>query len=85
MPRSPTRTVPIAPPPSANIAALDKHLGLFMAQSVARADDAKKSALAASEDRFRKRRDACRTEACQTAAYVSQMRTVSTIMSSHPR
>ena len=86
MPRLPERTSPAsAPAPSRNIAALDKHLALFMAQSVARADATKKSELAASDDRFRKRRDACRTEACQTAAYVGQIRTVSSIMSSGAR
>ena len=67
-------------PPSRNVAALDKHLDLFMAQSLARADAGKTKDLKASEIRFLKRRDACRSEACQTAAYVGQMRTISKIM-----
>jgi hypothetical protein len=69
-------------PKSRNVAALDKHLDLFMAQSLERADAVKRKALEASEARFRSRRDACRSEACQTAAYVSEMRTVSQIMAS---
>ena len=46
----------------------------------ARADAGKTKELEASEKRFLKRRDACRSEACQTAAYVGQMRTISKIM-----
>ena len=67
-------------PASPNVAALDKHLDLFMIQSLARADAAKRQALEASEQSFRKRRDACRSEACETAAYVGQMQNVSQIM-----
>jgi len=80
----PRQTAPVRPdvPKSRNVAALDRHLELFMTQSLAQADAGRKAALEASDARFRKRRDACRSEACQTAAYVGQMRTVSAIMAS---
>ena len=65
---------------SGNVAALDKHVDLFMAQSLARADAEKQATLAKNERRFRKRREACRSEACLTSAYVAEMRAVSEIM-----
>jgi len=67
---------------SSNLIALDNHLGVFMSQSLAKADASKRTALTASQDRFRKRRNTCRSEACLTAAYVNQMQTVSAIMAS---
>jgi len=70
---------------SSNLIALDNHLGVFMSQSLAKADATKRTALTASQDRFRKRRNTCRSEACLTAAYVNQMQTVSAIMATRTR
>ena len=70
---------------SSNLIALDNHLGVFMSQSLAKADASKKTALTASQARFRKRRNSCRSEACLTAAYVNQMQTISAIMASRTR
>ncbi len=78
--RRPSTSIPEKVVASRNLAALDKHLDLFMTQSVERSDAAKRKALKASEQRFRKRRDACRTEACQTDAYVREMQAISEIM-----
>jgi uncharacterized protein len=70
---------------SSNLIALDNHLGVFMSQSLAKADASKKTALTASQARFRKRRNTCRSEACLTSAYVNQMQTISAIMASRTR
>ena len=80
--RSPRRMATVRQTVSAsgNVAALDKHVDLFMAQSLARADAEKQATLAKNERRFRKRREACRSEACLTSAYVAEMRAVSEIM-----
>ena len=73
------------PASSKNVAALETHLNVFMAQSLARADAGKTAALARSEARFRKRREACRTDDCLKAVYVRQMRSVSAIMAAKQR
>lgn len=65
---------------SANLAALDRSLAMFYAQSLGRADDERKAALVSSDAGFASRREACRTQSCLTAAYLGRMREVSAIM-----
>jgi len=70
---------------SGNLAALDRSLAVFYSQSLGRADGTRKAALVSSNDAFARRRDACRSEACLTAAYTSRMREVSEIMAKKPQ
>lgn len=70
---------------SSNLAALDRSLDMFYAQSLARADDARKAALVSSSGSFASRRDACRSQSCLTSAYLARMREVSAIMAKTPQ
>lgn len=65
---------------SSNLTALDRQHGLLYAQSWARADEGKRAALLGSRDRFREKRDACRSETCLTSAYLARLREISDIM-----
>jgi len=65
---------------SSNLSALDRQNGLLYAQSLAKADQAKRSALVGSRDRFQAKRDACRSENCLTSAYIARLREISDIM-----
>ncbi|HET7817576.1 MAG TPA: J domain-containing protein [Sphingomicrobium sp.] len=69
---------------SANLAALDRSLAMFYDQSLVRADAARKADLLTSNDSFARRRDACRTQSCLTAAYLARMREISAIMARRP-
>jgi hypothetical protein len=65
---------------SANLSALDRQHGLLYAQSLAKADDARRAALLGSRERFQVKRDACRSENCLTTAYINRLREISDIM-----
>ena len=65
---------------SGNLTALDRQHGLLYAQSWAKADQTKRSALLGSRERFREKRNACRSEGCLTGAYVARLREISDIM-----
>ena len=65
---------------SSNLTALDRQHGLLYAQSWAKADQAKRAALLGSRERFREKRNACRSEVCLTGAYVARLREISDIM-----
>jgi hypothetical protein len=63
-----------------NLTGLDRQLALLYGQSLDRADSARRTALASTRERFVGRRNACRSEACLTSAYVARLREVSDIM-----
>ena len=65
---------------SSNLTALDRQHSLLYAQSWATADDAKRAALLGSRERFRAKRDTCRSESCLTTAYLARLREISDIM-----
>ena len=65
---------------SANLAALDRQQGLLYAQSLAKADEAKRSAILGSRERFQQKRNACRSENCLTTTYIARLREISDIM-----
>ena len=65
---------------NSNLSALDRQHGLLYAQSLAKADQAKRAALLGSRERFQVKRDACRSETCLTSAYLARLREISDIM-----
>ena len=65
---------------SANLTALDRQQGLLYAQSLAKADEAKRSAILGSRERFQQKRNACRSENCLTTTYIARLREISDIM-----
>jgi hypothetical protein len=65
---------------SSNLTALYRQHGLLYAQSMAKADQAKRAALMGSRQRFQQKRDACRSEICLTNAYIARLREISDIM-----
>jgi curved DNA-binding protein CbpA len=71
---------------STNLSALDRQHGLLYAQSLAKADEARRAALLGSRERFQAKRDACRSENCLTTAYIARLREISDIMArgAHP-
>ena len=65
---------------SSNLTALDRQHSLLYAQSWAKADQAKRAALLGSRERFREKRNGCRSQNCLTGAYVARLREISDIM-----
>lgn len=65
---------------SSNLTALDRQHSLLYAQSWAKADQAKRAALLGSRERFREKRNGCRSQGCLTGAYVARLREISDIM-----
>jgi uncharacterized protein len=65
---------------NSNLTALDRQHSLLYAQSWAKADQAKRAALLGSRERFREKRNGCRSQGCLTGAYVARLREISDIM-----
>lgn len=65
---------------NAELARLDRHLGMLYGQSWGQADAARREELLGTRDRFITRRDSCRSDACIRAAYLGRMREISDIM-----
>jgi len=63
-----------------NLTNLDRQQALLYAQSWSRADADKRAQLIQTRERFIARRDACRSDACTSGAYLARMREVSEIM-----
>lgn len=66
---------------SADLAKLDRHMGMLYGQSWGQANAAKRERLLGTRDGFLAKRDACRSDSCISAAYVARMREISDIMS----
>jgi hypothetical protein len=65
---------------SEGLAALHRQHRLLYAQSWDKADEVRRALLLDSGERFRDRRDACRSETCLTSTYVERLREISDIM-----
>ena len=78
--RAPVHSPPAEASTARNLANLDRQQALLFGQSWGRANEAKRAQLLSTRDRFLARRDACRSHACTSGAYLARMREVSEIM-----
>ncbi len=65
---------------SANLSALDRNMALLYSQSLGRANATKRMLLIHNHHRFVARRDACSSEACIRALYISRMSEITDVM-----
>lgn len=70
---------------SADLTALDRHLGLLYSQTWSQADTGRRGLLLRSHDRFVNRLGGCRTSACKSDAYLTRMREIDEIASGQPK
>ena len=68
---------------NANLARLDRHMGVLYGQSWGQADADRRKKLLGTRERFIARREACRSDSCINDAYVTRMREISEIMTTN--